>query len=141
MVNMEVLPKKNSNASNDNNKRFELCKSKTGIQGLDDVTYGGIPENRPTLIVGNVGTGKTVLGLEFIINGIKKFNESGVFMTFEENADELKMNVLSMGHDLDKFISEDKLYLERLHIDHMEIQETGRYNIDGLFIRLGASEI
>ena len=136
---MEVLPKKNSNPGSDDNKRFELRKSKTGIQGLDDVTYGGIPENRPTLIVGNVGTGKTVLGLEFIINGIKKFNESGVFMTFEENADELKMNVLSMGHDLDKFISEDKLYLERLHIDHMEIQETGRYNIDGLFIRLGAA--
>lgn len=129
----------NSSADNTNTKRIELLKSKTGIQGLDDITYGGIPQNRPTLIVGNVGTGKTVLAMEFIINGIIHYNETGVFMTFEEKTDELKMNVISMGYELDKFIAENKLYLERLHIDHLEIQETGRYNIDGLFIRLGAA--
>jgi len=139
MVNKEDLQRGNSNADQDNTNRFELIKAKTGIQGLDDVTYGGIPENRPTLVVGNVGTGKTVMAMEFIINGITKYDEPGVFMTFEEKTDELKMNMMSMGYDLDKFISENKLYLERLHVDHIEIQETGRYNIDGLFIRLGAA--
>jgi circadian clock protein KaiC len=114
-------------------------KSKTGIQGLDDITYGGLPDCRPTLVVGSVGSGKTVMGMEFITNGIALYNEPGVFMTFEEKVDELKLNVLSMGHDLEKFIADNKLYLERLHIDQMEIQETGRYNIDGLFIRLGAA--
>lgn len=139
MVNREDLQQKNSNANHENTNRFEITKAKTGIQGLDDVTYGGIPENRPTLVVGNVGTGKTVMAMGFIINGITKYDEPGVFMTFEEKTDELKVNMISMGYELDKFISENKLYLERLHVDQMEIQETGRYNIDGLFVRLGAA--
>jgi circadian clock protein KaiC len=117
----------------------ELPKSRTGIQGLDDVTFGGLPQNRPTLVAGSVGSGKTILGLAYIINGIALYNEPGVFMTFEEKVDEVKMNVLSMGHDLDQYISNNQLYMERLHIDHTEIQETGLYNIDGLFIRLGAA--
>lgn len=139
MVNREDLQQKNSNANHENTNRFEITKAKTGIQGLDDVTYGGIPENRPTLVVGNVGTGKTVMAMGFIINGITMYDEPGVFMTFEEKTDELKVNMISMGYELDKFISENKLYLERLHVDQMEIQETGRYNIDGLFVRLGAA--
>lgn len=134
----DIFEFKNGSSSSKKNK-FELVKSKTGIQGLDDITYGGIPENRPTLVVGSVGSGKTIMGMEFIANGISLYDEPGVFMTFEEKVNELKVNVLSMGYDLEKYIGENKLYLERLHIDQMEIQETGRYNIDGLFIRLGVA--
>ncbi len=114
----------------------KLPKSLTGIQGLDDITYGGIPLNRPTLLVGAIGTGKTIFSMEYIINGITMYNEPGVFMTFEEQTDELQINVTSMGYDLNKLITENKIYLEHLHIDHSEILSTGKYNIEGLFIRI-----
>lgn len=117
--------------------KLELIKSRTGILGLDDITYGGIPKNRPTLLVGPIGSGKTVIALEYIINGIVMFNEPGVFMTFEEKADELLVNSATLGYDLGTLIDEKKVYLEHLHIDHNEIQETGKYNIEGLFLRLG----
>ena len=114
----------------------KLPKSLTGIQGLDDITYGGIPQNRPTLLVGSIGTGKTIFAMEYIINGITMFNEPGVFMTFEEQTDELQINVTSMGYNLSKLIADNKIYLEHLHIDHREIQATGKYDIEGLFIRI-----
>ena len=116
--------------------KFELRKSKTGIQGLDDITYGGIPENRPTVLVGAAGTGKTVLAMQYIINGIVMYNEPGVFMTFEEKPDELHTNFESMGLNISKHIKENNLYLERLHVDQNEIHQSGKFNIDGLFIRL-----
>lgn len=116
--------------------KFELRKSKTGIQGLDDVTYGGIPENRPTVLVGAAGTGKTVLAMHYIVNGIVMYNESGVFMTFEEKPDELQKNFGSMDLNISKHINENKLYLERLHVDYNEIHQSGKFNIDGLFVRL-----
>lgn len=124
-------------SDNKNISDFEISKSPTGIQGLDDITEGGIPNNRPTLLIGNPGSGKTVIALEFIINGIVKFNEPGVFMTFEEKTDELTANIKSFGYDLDKLIAENKLYLEHLYIDQSEIQQTGKFNIEGLFLRLG----
>ncbi len=117
--------------------KSELLKSKTGIDGLDDITNGGIPKNRPTLVVGAPGTGKTVLSMQYIVNGIILYNEPGVYLTFEEKTDELQINLSSMGLDLNKHIEQNKLYLERLHVDRNEIQQSGKFSIDGLFVRLG----
>ena len=86
-----------------------LPKTLTGINGLDDITLGGIPQNRTTLLVGAIGAGKTVLSMAFIVNGILKYNEPGVFMTFEEKADELQINLLTLGYDLATLISDKKL--------------------------------
>lgn len=133
---MDIL---NSTGDADKTKisTFEISKCLTGIQGLDDITEGGIPLNRPTLLIGNPGSGKTVIALEFIINGIINFNEPGVFMTFEEKTDELVLNIKSFGYDLDTYMKENKLYMEHLYIDQSEIQQTGKFNIEGLFMRLG----
>lgn len=89
--------------------KLELIKSRTGILGLDDITYGGIPKNRPTLLVGPIGSGKTVIALEYIINGIVMFNEPGVFMTFEEKADELLVNSATLGYDLGTLIDKKNI--------------------------------
>ena len=113
-----------------------LQKSPTGIKGLDEITFGGIPKNRPTLVVGGIGSGKTFLAMQFILKGIVEFNEPGVFMTFEEKANELLTNVSNLGYDLKQLIVDNKIYLEHLHIGEYEIQESGKYNIDGLFIRI-----
>jgi len=113
-----------------------LIKSPTGIIGFDDITFGGLPKNRPTLLVGSIGTGKTFMAMEFIINGITKYDEPGVFMTFEEKTDELIENVASLGYELNNLIQADKIYLEHLSITHTEIQDSDKFNIDGLFIRL-----
>jgi circadian clock protein KaiC len=86
-----------------------LEKAKTGISGLDDITMGGIPKGRPTLICGGPGCGKTLFSIEFLVNGVTKFNEPGVFVTFEEKTEELTMNVASLGFDLDKLQKEKKL--------------------------------
>ncbi|OFY86161.1 MAG: hypothetical protein A3F72_06825 [Bacteroidetes bacterium RIFCSPLOWO2_12_FULL_35_15] len=115
---------------------FKLIKSQTGIQGLDEITYGGIPENRTTLLVGTIGSGKTVIAMEYIVNGIIMFKEPGVFMTFEEKTNELLINLATLNYDLSTLIAENKLYLEHLHIDQNEIQGTVRFNIEGLFLRL-----
>ena len=116
---------------------FKFPKSLTGIQGLDDITTGGIPKNRPTLLLGNTGCGKTIMAMEFLVNGITMFNEPGVFMAFEEKTDELTVNVKSLGYDLDTYVANKKIYLEHVQIDRGEILETGKYDIEGLFVRLG----
>jgi circadian clock protein KaiC len=116
---------------------LKFPKSITGIQGLDVITNGGIPKNRPTLLLGNTGCGKTIMGMEFLVHGIEMFNEPAVFMSFEEKTEELEMNIRSLGFDLDKHIAENKIYLEYVKINPDEIPETGRYDIEGLFIRLG----
>jgi circadian clock protein KaiC len=115
----------------------ELEKSPTGITGLDQITQGGIPRGRPTLLCGGPGCGKTLMSAEFIVRGATQFNEPGVIMTFEEKADELATNVLSLGFDLQKLQDKKKLKIDYVHIDKSEIQETGEYDLDGLFIRLG----
>lgn len=125
---------KKVNRSKTSNLKFP--KSPTGIQGLDDITTGGLPKNRPTLLLGNTGCGKTVMAMEFLVNGIELFDEPAVFMTFEEKPDELIMNVNSLGFNLNKYISNSKMYLEHVHIDKDVTQETGMYNIEGLFVRL-----
>lgn len=114
-----------------------LPKTPTGITGLDEITGGGIPTGRPTLICGSAGCGKTLFSLEFIVRGAMEFNEPGVFMAFEEKADELSMNVASLGFDLEKLQKDKLLKLDHVHIERSEIEETGEYDLDGLFIRLG----
>ena len=115
----------------------QIHKTLTGIAGLDEITGGGIPTGRPTLVCGEAGCGKTLMSLEFIVRGAIEFNEPGVFMAFEEKAAELSMNVASLGFDLDKLQKDKKLKVDYVHIDRSEIEETGEYDLDGLFIRLG----
>ncbi|XHR97809.1 circadian clock protein KaiC [Mucilaginibacter sp. UC70_90] len=115
----------------------QLPKTPTGITGLDEITGGGLPNGRPTLICGEAGCGKTLMSLEFIVRGATEFNEPGVFMAFEEKADELASNVASFGFDLNKLQDDKKLRLDHVHIDRSEIEETGEYDLEGLFIRLG----
>ncbi len=114
-----------------------LPKTRTGIQGLDDITAGGLPTGRPTLLAGCAGAGKTLFATEFIIRGAVEFDEPGVFMMFEENADELAANTRSLGFDLPKLVAQGKILLDHVRIERSEILETGMYDLEGLFIRLG----
>ena len=114
----------------------KLDKSLTGIAGLDAITVGGLPQGRPTLICGGPGCGKTLLGIEFIVNGIQEYDEPGVIIAFEEKAEELATNVASLGFDLDKLQKDKKLKIDYVHIDRSEIQETGEYDLEALFVRL-----
>ncbi|HMR66232.1 MAG TPA: circadian clock protein KaiC [Anaerolineae bacterium] len=113
-----------------------LAKSRTGIKGLDDITGGGLPKARPTLVSGSPGSGKTLIALEFLVRGATLFGEPGVFMAFEETEEELIRNVASLGFDLKKLIKERKLYIDYVYIERSEIEETGEYDLEGLFIRL-----
>ncbi len=114
-----------------------LEKSPTGIRGLDEITYGGLPKGRPTLVCGNAGCGKTVLGMQFLINGAMQFNEPGVFVTFEETEEDLVKNFRSFGYDLPDLAQHKLLSIDYVYIERSEIEETGEYSLDGLFIRLG----
>jgi circadian clock protein KaiC len=114
-----------------------LPKSPTGIQGFDEITAGGLPKGRPTLVCGGAGCGKTLFGIEFLVRGATQFNESGVFMSFEETNEELTTNVASLGFDLDDLIKNKKIALDHVHIERSEIEETGEYDLEGLFVRLG----
>ena len=116
-----------------------LPKAPTGIQGLDEITGGGFPRGRPTLICGSAGAGKTLLAMEFLVRGATEYNEPGVFMAFEETAPELTQNVRSLGFDLDELAKEKKLVIDFVRIERSEIDETGDYDLEGLFIRLGAA--
>ncbi len=115
-----------------------LEKIPSGIKGFDDITGGGLPKGRPSLISGGPGCGKTLFAMEFIIRGIADHNEPGVFVAFEENIDDLKKNFKSMGFDLDDLVRQKKLVLDHIAIERTEIEETGEYDLEGLFIRLGA---
>lgn len=115
----------------------QLLKTPTGITGLDEITGGGLPQGRPTLVCGEAGSGKTLMALEFIIRGALEYNEPGVFMAFEEKADELVTNVASLGFDLNKLQKDNLVRLDCVQIERAEIEETGEYDLDGLFIRLG----
>lgn len=114
-----------------------LIKVPTGIVGLDEITGGGIPQGRPTLICGAAGAGKTLFGIEFIVRGIRDYKEPGVIMTFEEKVEDLEINVASLGFDLGKMQKSDQLRIDYVRIERSEIEETGDYDLDGLFIRLG----
>jgi len=120
-------------------KPSTLPKALTGIQGLDEITQGGLPRGRPTLICGSAGCGKTLLAMEFLIRGATEYGEPGVFMPFEENAEELAQNVRSLGFDLGKLIKQKKLLIDFVKVERNEIEETGDYDLEGLFIRLNAA--
>ena len=114
-----------------------IAKAPTGISGMDDITGGGLPKGRPTLVSGSAGCGKTLLAMEFLVNGAVQFDEPGVFIAFEENAEELAQNVASLGFDLKDLIKQKKLIIDYIRIERNEIEEAGEYDLDGLFIRLG----
>ena len=114
-----------------------LPKAPTGIPGMDEVTGGGLPKGRPTLVTGGPGCGKTLFAMEFLVNGATQYDEPGVFMAFEENAEELAQNVTSLGFDLKKLIKQKKLVIDYVRVERGEIEETGDYDLEGLFIRLG----
>jgi circadian clock protein KaiC len=117
-------------------EKFEKVPS--GIKGLDDITGGGLPKGRPALVSGGPGCGKTLFAMEFIARGITEYGEPGVFVAFEEKTDDLKKNFLSMGFDLESLVRDQKLVIDHIALDPSEIHETGEYDLEGLFIRLGA---
>jgi circadian clock protein KaiC len=114
-----------------------LPKSPTGITGLDEITGGGLPQGRPTLVCGAAGCGKTLLAMEFLVRGVTQFGEPGAFISFEEPVGDLVQNVRSLGFDLQKLIDDNRIAVDHIHVDRTEIEETGDYNLDGLFLRIG----
>ncbi|MBZ5532910.1 MAG: circadian clock protein KaiC [Acidobacteriia bacterium] len=114
----------------------KLPKAATGIQGFDEITWGGLPQGRPTLISGGAGSGKTLFGLEFLVRGATQFHEPGVLISFEETAQDLSKNAASLGFDLDRLVAAKKIFVDYVHIERSEIAETGEYDLDGLFIRI-----
>jgi circadian clock protein KaiC len=120
-----------------NNRVNLLPKSPTGIPGMDEITGGGLPKGRPTLVAGAAGCGKTLFAMEFLVNGAMQYEEPGVFVAFEENAEELTQNVASLGFDIKKLIKQKKMIIDHVRVERSEIEETGDYDLEGLFIRLG----
>lgn len=118
------------------NRKETLHKAPTGINGLDEITNGGFPKGRPVLICGSAGCGKTLFAAQFLVKGITDYNEPGVFMSFEESTSDLTQNFKSLGFDFEKLIAQKKLHIDHVHIERSEIEETGEYDLDGLFIRL-----
>ena len=117
-------------------KRHTLPKSPTSIQGLDEITGGGLPQGRPTLVCGGPGCGKTLLAMEFLVRGATQYNEPGVFISFEETEKELTANVASLGFDLDSLVARKKIWLENIRVERGDIEESGEFNLEGLFIRI-----
>ena len=117
--------------------RRELPKTLTGIRGFDEVTRGGLPTGRPTLVCGGPGSGKTLLALTFLVNGALQFEEPGVLLTFEQNAEEMASDVASLGFDLPELVAAKKLAVDYVRVERAEIEETGEYDLEGLFVRLG----
>lgn len=117
-------------------KRNTLPKVPTCIQGLDEITGGGLPKGRPTLVCGGAGCGKTLFAMEFIVRGAKEDKEPGVFISFEETEAELTANVASLGFDLKKLVQQKKIRLEHIHIERGELEENGEYDLRTLFVRI-----
>ncbi|MEW6166513.1 MAG: circadian clock protein KaiC [Pseudomonadota bacterium] len=117
----------------------QLPKCPTGIHGLDQITRGGLPQGRPTLVCGGAGSGKTLLGMEFLVRGAREYGENGVFVSFEERPADLDANTRSLGFAIQELVARRKLIIDQVQIDRSEILETGEYNLDGLFLRLGAA--
>ena len=113
-----------------------LAKARTGIAGFDDITGGGVPRGRPTLVCGAAGCGKSLFAIEFLVRGATQFHEPGVLMTFEETGDDIRQNVASLGFDIDRLVARKKLVIDHVHLERGEIEENGEYDLEGLFIRL-----
>jgi circadian clock protein KaiC len=114
-----------------------LPKCPTGIHGLDEITFGGLPRGRPTLVCGGAGCGKTLLGVEFLVRGVTEFDEPGVCLTFEETAEELTSNVASLGFDIAALVARKKLAIDHVYLERSLIEEAGEYDLEALFVRLG----
>src|SRR5215218_8829410 len=123
--------------TNHDGKHRSLPKAPTGIRGLDEITGGGLPRGRPTLVCGSAGCGKTLLAMEFLVRGAMEFGEPGVFMAFEETSVELTDNVRSLGFDLDELVASNRLSIDYVHVEPSDIEEAGDYDLEGLFLRLG----
>jgi circadian clock protein KaiC len=117
-------------------KQITLPKSPTSIQGLDEITGGGLPKGRPTLVCGGAGCGKTLFAMEFLVRGATLYDEHGVFISFEETEKELIANVASLGFKLDRLVANKKIWLEHIHIERGEIEQRGEYDLKGLFVRI-----
>jgi circadian clock protein KaiC len=116
--------------------RVSLSKVPTGIEGFDEITGGGLPRGRTTLVCGGAGCGKTIFAVGFLVQGAVRYGEPGVCIEFEEAADKLSANVRSLGFDLQKLVRDRKLFVDHVHVERTEVEESGAYNLDGLFIRL-----
>ncbi|CQR74936.1 Circadian clock protein kinase KaiC [Sporomusa ovata DSM 2662] len=123
-------------ASNSSNEPAILQKCPSGIEGLDEITCGGLPLGRASLVCGSAGCGKTMLSMQFLVNGALQYNEPGVFVSFEETEAELIQNFASLGIDLDDLCSKKKIMMDYVYIDKDQIEETGDYDLEGLFLRL-----
>lgn len=134
----KILKNKKNNAKGDNkaSAHDQIEKSLTGIRGFDEITEGGLPKNRTTLVSGSTGSGKTLLAIDFLINGAVKYNEPGVFLSFEETAEELYNDVASLNLDLRGLVAQKKIHIEYILLERRDIQEQGEFNLEGLFIRL-----
>ena len=130
----EIMPKTTEKKISP--KRNKLQKCPTGIKGFDEITEGGLPKNRISLICGSTGSGKTLFGIDFLINGVINYNEPGIFMSFEETEDELYKNVASLNLDLQELVSQKKILLDYVLLERRDIQEKGEFNLEGLFVRL-----
>lgn len=128
---------RNPRAAVSANSPAGIGKTRTGIERLDHITGGGLPDGRPPLVFGGPGCGKTMLAAEFLVRGATRLDEPGVFMLFEESASELTENLRSLGFDLDSLYAEKKIVLDHVPIERSEIEETGEYEREGLFTRLG----
>ncbi len=117
-------------------RRTILQKSPTSIQGLDEITGGGLPKGRPTLVCGGPGCGKTLFAMEFLVRGATLYNEPGVFISFEETEEELAANVASLGIDLKGLVKRRKLWVEHIRVDRSEIAQSGEFDLEGLFVRI-----
>src|SRR5690348_11324542 len=109
-----------------------VAKARTGLVGLDQVLHGGVPRDRNTLLVGGPGSGKTLIGMEFLLRGARDFGEPGVCMSFEETAEQLASNVASLGYDLHSLVRAGKLLVDYVYVERKEIEETGEYDLEGL---------
>ena len=121
---------------NGDHPNLPLPKAPTGIAGLDEISNGGLPRGRTTIVCGGPGCGKTMLAMEFLVRGVREFNEPGVLIAFEETPQEMERNVSSLGFDLKSLVDQKKLFLDYVYVEPSEIQETGDFDLEGLFIRL-----
>jgi circadian clock protein KaiC len=117
-------------------EKMQLPKTLTGVSGFDDITFGGLPTGRPTLVCGSAGCGKTLFGMTFLIKGATEFNEPGVLMSFEEKGEDLAANVASLGYTVSDLIAQNKLMIDYVRVERSEIEENGEYDLEALFIRL-----
>jgi len=128
-----------ANMDDTDDKKFILEKASSGVPGFEDITHGGLPRGRPTLVCGSAGCGKTLFGMQFLVKGAIEKDEPGVFVAFEETESDLRTNVASLGWDLDTLFNQKKFTVESIIISPDEITEAGQYDLEGLFVRLDAA--